>query len=284
MKSLGAFRLFAFGLLGGVGLTSAQTGVVPDRFEVASIKPSGSTETFNGNEVVYFKFHHGGIIAKGMPLAVLIAFCFPDISEDRIINAPKWLFSAKFDVEAKPSVAGADDRDPGLSVAEQSLAVERVQGRMRALLEERFQLKTHRQTIEVKGFALVVGKRGATFLKSRLPDGSKGGAFRKVSPGQLAGPSASMPLLAIYLGQEVGVPVADKTGLSGWYNVSLAWTPYAAAIDFSASGDESPSPAADANGPSLFTAVQEQLGLKLVPEKQQVVLLVIDHVEKPSAN
>jgi uncharacterized protein (TIGR03435 family) len=244
-----------------------------DRFEVASIKPVHSP-----GDVFYFKFYRGGVLAKGATLAALINFSFEGIpNEDQILNAPKWLYSDKFDVEAKPSVDEIDDRDPALPDAQRNLSLAKTQARLKLLLEDRFQLKTHTQTREVKGYSLVVGKQGAKFLNSRLPDGSPGGVIKAIGPGRLAGPSILMSYLANWIGRSLGAPVANKTGLDGFYNIDLTFTPDNAIVN-------SPGDAPDSNGPSLFTALQKQLGLRLVPEKQTAVLLVIDHVEQPSAN
>lgn len=279
MRPRCAFGLLSVALLIRPGAISGQSGQGAERFEVASIKPVRST-----GDVIGLRFDHGRVSARNVSLATLIEFCFDAIrNDDQILNGPKWIFSETFEVEAKPSAADADHMDPGLTVGERNRSVERTQSRLRLLLEDRFQLKTHTQTREIKGYALMVGTQGAKFLQSRLPDGKPGGLIRP-GPGRLSGPSVHMPLLATRIGQALGAPVADKTGLSGYYNIDLTWTPDVAPPSLPASGDEVARAPVDVSGPSIFTAVQEQLGLKLIPEKQTGVVLVIDHVERPSAN
>jgi len=222
-----------------------------DPFEVASIKPERSS-----GEVMYFKFDHGRVVAKNVSLAVLICESFEGIhDEDQILNAPKWLFSESYSLEAKPETPDEPEN------------IAKTQARLRLLLADRFQLKTHPDTREVKGYALTIAKQGAKFLNTRAPDNAPSRPNIAFSLGHLAGPTISTAYLANWLGRTLRAPVSDKTGLTGWYSMDLTFAQEAA--------DE---------GPSLFTALKEQLGLQLVPEKQTGPVLVIDHAEHPSPN
>jgi len=226
-----------------------------DPFEVASIRPERST-----GEVMYFKFDHGRVVAKNVSLAVLICQSFEGIrDEDQIQNAPNWLFSETFSLEAKPETPDPGEQDP--------LAIAKAQARLRLLLADRFQLKTHPDKREVKGYALTISKQGAKFLNARAPDNSPSRPFTAIGPGRLAGPTISTVYLANCHARALRAPVSDKTGLTGWYKMDLTFAQ-------EASDD----------GPSVFTALKEQLGLQLVPEKQTGPVLVIDHAEHPSPN
>lgn len=138
---------------------------------------------------------------------------------------------------------------------------------LRALLEERFKLAVHRETKELPVFALVVGKKGPKFREVK-DDGSAaevgGGEGHQIKAHHI-----SMKLLAGALQGYIGDPVVDETGLTGLYDLNLDFT-----VDENIS----------AEGPRVFEAVQDQLGLKLEARKGPVEVIVIDHVEKPSAN
>jgi uncharacterized protein (TIGR03435 family) len=151
------------------------------------------------------------------------------------------------------------------------------------LLADRFKLTIHWETRELAVYALVVTKNGPSLHDSKEPDGS---SHTSTSTGQFTGRGISMVEMALTLTQELsrelGRVVIDKTGISGRYDVTLRWTPDAGTA-FINSGTEGTAPPPD-SGPSIFTAIQEQLGLKLESTKGPVQVLVIDHVEMPSRN
>jgi uncharacterized protein (TIGR03435 family) len=155
--------------------------------------------------------------------------------------------------------------------------VPRIRAALQALLADRFQLAIHREAKLVSGYALVVG-RGGFKLKEAADDGS--GVDISSNRGKLIAERISMGTLARNLSGNLGSPVVDKTDIQGLYNLTLAWTP-----------DEMQSPikprteaAEPSTGPSIFAALQEQLGLKLETQKANVEMLVIDRIEKPTAN
>jgi uncharacterized protein (TIGR03435 family) len=138
---------------------------------------------------------------------------------------------------------------------------------LQALLEERFKLSVHRETKELPVYALVVGKKGPKFHE--VKDDGSGAEIGGGDGHQIKAHHVSMKLLAGALQGYVGDPVLDETGLTGLYDLNLDFT-----LDENFS----------AEGSRIFEAVQEQLGLKLEARKGPVEVIVIDHVEKPSAN
>ena len=144
---------------------------------------------------------------------------------------------------------------------------------LQPVLTDRFQLQFHRETRQLPIYSLIPAKNGVSFKKSPPADTTE--AQFRMKSGQLTCQRCSISLLTQWLTLHAGRKVVDDTGLSDKdkYDFTLQWSP-----DSSATAGESDS------GPSLFTAVQEQLGLKLAPEKGPVETLVIDHVERPSEN
>jgi uncharacterized protein (TIGR03435 family) len=188
----------------------------------------------------------------------------------QVSGGPKWLDSAKYDIIAK-----SDEReDPSkLTPAQLDVFIARQQQRLQSLLADRFQLKFHSIEKELHVYALVVAKGGP---KLQQPKADELHRLYTQGPGQLACFGASMSELAAEL-PEVGISriVLDRTGLSGNYDFSLRWTPESL---------DGGTPSPEASGPSIFTALQEQLGLKLESVTGPVQTLVVDHIERPSEN
>ena len=138
---------------------------------------------------------------------------------------------------------------------------------MRQILEDRFALKYHIEKRELPLYDLVIAKHGP-----KIKESTPGGNFTNgMSPGKLSMHAYPMSALAASLSGAVGRLIIDKTGLTGQYDIDLTW----AWRDDPGSGD---------TGPSIFTAIQEQLGLKLEPAKAPIDVVVIDHIERPSEN
>jgi uncharacterized protein (TIGR03435 family) len=148
---------------------------------------------------------------------------------------------------------------------------------LQAVLAERFQMKVHQEDREAPIYALIVAKNG-----SKLKEATEAGADSlNVERGQIIGHSLSLQELAKGLtGGNTGRVVVDRTGLTGKYDFTLTWTPDQGAAPPGPDGGATE----NVPGPSIFTAIQEQLGLKLEPAKGPVKTLVIDHIERPSAN
>jgi len=193
-----------------------------------------------------------------------------EMPETRILDAPGWARSTMFNIEAAA--------DPSIDAALRNLASDagrkQKERMVEALLADRFKLATHFETRELPIYNLVTAKGGPKLGDSK----SQGTTVNHGRDHIEVEGSSSTALFAEELSKEVGRPVADKTAITGRYHLTLKWTPDDAAGPSPGSG------AASDSGPSIFTALEEQLGLKLLPAKGPVQVLVIDHVEMPSAN
>lgn len=248
------------------GLAYGQT--TPKTFDVATIKPSA-------NDDGRFALRNppgGNFVAIGVPLRMLIMQAY-DVQAFEVSGGPSWVSTDRWDIQAKAE--GVQGQVP----IDQSRAM------IRALLEERFQLKVRRETREMPIYDLVVGKSGS---KLTVHDGGPalpGEAFR-LGAGSLSVKKGSVSRLAAFLTQQLGRNVVDKTGLRDEYDFTLKWMPEPGQGGPEAFGlppQAEPAPAAD-RGPSIFTAVQEQLGLRLDAQKGPVEVVVIENVEKPTNN
>jgi len=227
-------------------------------FDVAAIHPH-IPEPHEHNSIVSSPFD-GHFRAENVSVVMLIHWAY-EMPETRILDAPGWAGTTHFNIDATA--------DPAVDAALHQLtsdAGEKQKEKMvQALLADRFKLVTHIETRELPIYALVVAKGGA-----KLGDPKYSGTTFNYSRGHIeVDGSNSVAFLAEELSKETGRNVVDKTGITGRYNLKLQWTPDDAAAD---------------SGPSLFTALEEQLGLKLEPAKGPVQVLVIDHAEMPSAN
>ena len=164
---------------------------------------------------------------------------------------------ARFDIEAKLP----DDASP-----------KSVNEMLQSLLEERFGLQLHREEKELPGYALVVAKTGPKMKENT--DAESRGSFR-MTRGRISAQKATMAPFADRLSQFVDLPVVDKTDLKGSYDFTLEWTPE----------ESQPASTDSPSGPSVFTALQEQLGLRLQSQKLAVGIIVVDHAERvPTEN
>jgi uncharacterized protein (TIGR03435 family) len=167
---------------------------------------------------------------------------------------------------------------------------------LQALLAERLNLQVHRETKELPIYALVIAKNGPKFQEGKLgdtyPNGFKGlngapvgAGMMRMGAGEWTGQGIPIANLVGSLSRRLGRTVVDKTGLTGKYDFTLRWTPDDNPVSPKEPGG-APDAAAlpDSSGPSIFTALQEQLGLKLESQKGPVETIVIDHVERPSQN
>jgi uncharacterized protein (TIGR03435 family) len=189
--------------------------------------------------------------ATNASMMLLLGIAF-GVSPNHVSAKTDWLETQCYDIDAK-------------SENDLSLSYEQVHEPLQQLLKQRFQLRFHYETREVNGYALVVAKGG-----SRLQRGKDIQTVEYILPDGLRGESMSMSSLAAMLASPTGRTVIDKTGITGNYNIDLKYAP---------------SGATDSQYPSVFTAVQEQLGLKLELQKVPVEMLVIDHLEKmPTEN
>jgi len=252
-------------------------------FEVASIKPSDP----EARGVRIGLLPGGGLRANNVRLVQLIQFAY-DVPNFQISGGPGWAASEGFDILAK-GPQSADDRDLSqMKNTERMQIGELVKQRLQALLAERFQLVIRRDSKEVPVFALVVAKNGPKLKESAEGDGGR--QELTTDRGDLTAQRVTMEMLANILTRRVQRPVLDKTGLKGTYDFKLEWSPDVGSSGTGKEGLTGPtakpeeSATSEATGPSLFTALQEQLGLKLESQKGPVEVLVIEKTEKPSAN
>jgi bla regulator protein BlaR1 len=261
-------------------------------FEVATIKPTHSTE--NRRRMMMTP---GKLSIENMPLKPLIEFAFDARSDAQVTGGPDWINTENYTIEAKEDDALA----AALEKASPEERAKQVRLMMQSLLIDRFKLKVSRSSKETTVYALVVGKGGPkltpssrTEPASEAPNPSGPRMIRRgimmTGRGELKGTESNMGLLADILSRQreaEGRVVLDKTGLTGTYDWSLHWSPEAPAPAFKGADADVPadrSPGPDGSGPTLFTALQEQLGLKLESQKGTVDTIVVDSVERPSEN
>jgi uncharacterized protein (TIGR03435 family) len=269
--------------LGGEPQPDATSDVKVPVFDVVSVKPNKS-----GSGMVRVMGKPDGYAATNVSLKELIQSAY-GIREDLISGAPNWADSARFDIDAK--VAGSDVETLKKLTPEQRRLI------LRPLLAERFKLQTHTETKQLPVYELVLAKDGSKLKEATAgdtyatgikgPDGVTRGGMIRVGPGQLTAQAIPMTSLANILSFQLQRTVLNKTDLSGKYDVELNWTPDQGAEPMFKgpdSGQHSSDTAQDSSGPTIFTALQEQLGLKLRSARGPVDTIVIDHVEMPSEN
>jgi uncharacterized protein (TIGR03435 family) len=269
-------------MLASAGLFG-QSGT-PLTFEVASIKPSGS----DPHQVMIQSQPGGGFRATGTSLKMLLSVAY-DVREFQISDGPGWINTDRFDIAAKAATGATTLPDDPAKMTEEQRKTngDQMRERLRALLADRFQLTLHRETKEQSVYALVIGKNGFKLQESDTKGAPGPRGMMRMGRGQFTGQAVQLRMLTQALSSQLGRPVIDRTGLTGSYDFKLEWTPDPGQSGpFGGGGppgaDAPPPP--DPNGPSLFTAVQEQLGLRLESQKGPVEMLVIDRVEKPSEN
>lgn len=263
-----------------IALLLAQAATQPaapkPSFEVATIKKNTTVDA-NGRGGV----GPGGLFRLvNVPVRMMIAIAYrsgPQLFPSQIVGGPEWL-NESYDISAK---VGSD-----LQGKPQSELLRAQPLLLQSLLEDRFKLKVHRETRELQRYALVrANKNGALGPRLRPSRLDCSVDFTqcsvRASQGQFASGSSPLISLVNYLASAVvQTVVVDRTGLEGRYEISLEWTPDRVPLPLA--GGVPPPPASDA--PSIFAALQEQLGLKLEPERGPVDVLVIDHVERPAEN
>lgn len=254
-------------------------------FEVASVKANKSGDG-NGN---LRGLGSDRVVATNMPVRPMITFAY-QVAGYQLIGGPGWLATDRYDINAKletpptrviPFVPGSTTPNP-------------MQLALRSLLEDRFKLKMHHETRELDIYALVMAKPGggpgpglkpttqdcaaavaAAQRPGAPPFGAPGSPFCGISgsPGRIRFGGLPASSFATALAGPAGRMIVDRTGMTGSWDFELTFAP-------ENRGPDAPPP--DPNAPSFFTAIQEQLGLKLESTKGPVDVLVIDSVEKPA--
>lgn len=259
-------------------------------FQSFSIKPSQSpnTPTYAGTSTHMVRMMLGpdGFFADAT-MATLIQEAY-GVQANQISGGPDWLNTDRFDVQAKVDKSLMPDFGP--DPAKYGSLIHQM---LRAALAESTKLQTHTETKDLSAYALVIAEGGAKLQAATDTDSAGGGSMhvktlvdmrsmtaQKGSGGQVVGLSAQRIPVADFAGQlsrQLGTPVVDQTNLKGKYNFSFQWAADAAppALDSSA-------PATAEAVQSISTSLEQQLGLKLVPQTRPLPVVVIDHIEKPA--
>ncbi len=240
-------------------LAQSSPGARP-AFEIASVKRSNPDS--GGMSMTS---DPGRLTLRNVTLKFCIEVAY-GAKDYQLAGGPGWLGSESYDIDAK---AAGPAKDSELRLM------------LQTLLTERFKLTLHRESREASVYTLVVGKNGIKVHEVETGDGAE----MRVGRDRLAGRKVPVPRLAEALSNLLGRPVQDMTGLSGVFDFSLTWTPdqSQATPKPGVPGDAAQNSDSDSR-PSLFTAVQEQLGLKLESRRGPVETFVIDHAERPAQN
>jgi bla regulator protein blaR1 len=239
----------------------AQSQSSRPKFEVASVKASDPQDprTFMVTPPNGSRFS-----TTGASLKFLIGIAY-EKAPAQVSGGPSWLDTDRFEIDARPDTAV-----PGLE------GYKRTKLMLQSLLEERFKLAVHTETRQESVYELVLTKTG-----SKLKEVSFGVPRQEMRRGELLVTSTRLSFVTPIFSTLVQRPVIDKTGLAGVYDFTLKFRPEPNAAG--AAAPDAP-PLADPEAPGIFTAIQEQLGLRLESAKGPVEILVVDHAEKPEAN
>ena len=255
------------GLQAQVPMSSPTAGAKLPSYDVVSIKPD---HTDNGRVSIHID--DGTFDALGVSLKTMILGAY-NLKEAQLFGLPKWGDSAHFDIKAK--IIDPDKKQL------QALTPDEFASMQQPILTDRFQLKFHRERKILPVYELVTIKGGPKFKEITPVEQKSDAGVNGVRAGgisvhnrNLVATGVPMSRLTDQLSAQLQRVVVDKTGLAGNYNFQLSWSPDDA-------GPPSPDVAAP---PDIFTALEEQLGLKLQPGKEEMDTFVIDHVELPSEN
>lgn len=276
IAALAGLRLFGPVKAARMQAQSPPTAAAPSlAFEVASIKVDRS-----GDLRVGAFFRPGRFTARAGAISLIIAVAY-NVHPFQISGGPSWVESDRYDIQAKESDATAEELrklPPAKAMEKQALLLQ-------SLLADRFHLKVSHQLKELPIYALVIAKNGPK-LQEPKPD-DKGPDIR-MGPGQLTCRVFGMATLAAVLSNQMDRTVLDQTGLKGNYDFTLQWSrdqTMAGMPREQGGGGAGPDAAPlDSSGPSFFTALQEQVGLKLESTKGPVDVIVIEHIERPTEN
>lgn len=226
------------------------------RFDAVTIKPDDAGRS-------HLRLTPDSFSMGGMPAWILIRSAYGVLLENQVEGLPGWAKSENIAVEAKidPETTAALNKLPGAERWKQ------MQLMLQAMLADRFALKVHRDSRDLPIYVLTVAKNGSKMQKTAA-DGSGGNA--KYNTDKITAHATSVEALAANLSFTVGREIVNKTGLEGGYDFTL---------DFAPDGAD-PSD----TRPSIFTALEEQLGLKLEPARGPVDVIVVDHIERATAN
>ncbi len=246
-------------VLGGAIAALAQANS-PTRFEVASVRPNTADD-----HIVTVNVGPGGrFTARGYTLVLLIQRAY-GVMDWNVDGGPAWIRTDRFDVAAQADITG-------------NLTERQLQIMLRPLLAERFKLKLHSTSKEMPGYALTVARGGAK-VKPAAGTEEHPDTFRMNNAG-LSGQGISMQNLARFVAGKLGLVAVDQTGLKGLYDLKVDWKPET----ISSTSGLSVEDVRDAFRLTVFSALEDQLGLKFAAKKISVQTLVIDSAEKASAS
>jgi uncharacterized protein (TIGR03435 family) len=243
-------------------------------FDVASIHQNLSV---GGRSHIISSAHESHFTTINVNMKSLLRFAFA-MPESRILYAPaipnpSWLHSDMWDIDAKADNT-VDEQLKNLPWEEGKAEKRQM---LQSLLADRFKLTFHRETREMPVFALVVAKGGPKLLPTK-----ENGTMVNTNNNHIniQGGDSTVALLAEELAKQLDRVILDQTGITGRYDIDLKWT----TDDNSTPASNNTQFASPDLAPSIFTALQEQLGLRLESQKAQVEVIIIDHIEPPSAN
>ena len=250
-------RIAAVALLLNCPLSQAQTPGQLREFEVASIKPNKT------NERMYYGLRNASLTVRNMTVKGLIQIAYGK-RDFQITGGPAWITSGCFDIEAKAERPQRATHDM-----------------LKSLLAGRFHLKLHSETKETSLYSLVVARGGFKMkLSADQTEPEKGGP-KELGPGRLVGEGIPMYVIANLLSNMLGRAVINNTGLTGKYDVNLQPVPDSLQLQ---TDPADPLTQADVLNLAIIEAVETQFGLKIESIKASEEVLVIDHIEHPSAN
>jgi uncharacterized protein (TIGR03435 family) len=240
---------------------SGQTTSSQPAFDVASVKPANPS-----SRGISLSGDPSRLAIRNVTIKLLIGLAY-NVKDFQILGGPRLLDSEGYDIEATYGVNSPERRDRRLTFVTIQ-ADSQVRLMLQTLLMDRFHLAIRHEKKELPAYSLNIAKNGPKLRESITPEDLQD---MRVDLGQIQSNRMSMEQLAGVLSRLLGIPVVDQTGLTSYYDLSLKWSPD------EASADTTPAP-------SIFTAIQEALGLRLVSGREPVDVLVIDHVERPTAN
>ena len=251
-----------------LGVSAQQPKPTPatSRFDVVVIKPATS-----GGWGVHMEMHDGTLQITNLPLKSVITSAY-GVREDLITGLPSWAQAVRYDITAKMDPEDAPLMNTMTRVQRRALIA--------ALLQDRFKLKIHTETRLRPVYELVLLGNTPRFPEHAERHGAANDAQTpsgidsvRAGAGEFTATGVRLPILTSFLEENLETSIIDKTGLRATYDFKLRWSPE---MGGTSSGEE--------DAPSLFTALQDQLGLKLRPAKGQVETLVVDQIDQPSAN
>jgi uncharacterized protein (TIGR03435 family) len=264
MRMCRSIGLLTVGLAVATSGYGQQADSAPVSFEVASIKRSDPD-----NSQVRVSVSAGRFTASNATVKMLLRQAF-EVRDNQISGGPAWFDSETYDIVAK---IGDDVAVPSGASGGAMLRT-----MLRSLLVERFGLTFHREMKSEQVYQLVVAKGSSKLKEAEAKEGAARGL--RLGKDRLTGMAASTPALASNLSQQLGRPVIDKTELHGVYDFVLEYAQNSNTSTPATEGASVP----ESSLPSIFTALQESLGLKLESTTAPVEILVVDHAERPSGD